>query len=91
MQIIKASPNTSVILRLHILFTGLYCAQFETCLPIISSCNTIHFYKEGNEELRETWVKKINLSFAIQSKLHYWSTSLSFSDLYEHDEISRYT
>lgn len=58
MQIITARPNTSVTLRLHILFTGLHRAQFETCLRIISSCNTIHFYKEGNEELRETWVKK---------------------------------
>lgn len=58
MQIIKARPNTLVIPKLHILFTGLYWAQLETCLRIISSCNTIHFYKEGNEELRETWVKK---------------------------------
>ena len=58
MQIIKAKPNTLVILRPHILFTGLYWAQFKACQHIISSCNAIHVYKEKNGELHEAWNKK---------------------------------
>lgn len=52
-------------------------AQLDAHQCVTSSCTALSFYKATNGEPHQTRVLNIhNLSFAIQSKQHYWAISL---------------
>lgn len=79
MQPIKAKPNTSVILRPHSLFTHLYWAELKACLSFLAVLLFVSTKKKIESSMRHVLKKTPkpkHLRFAIQSKQHYWATSL---------------